>query len=108
MVIGQASFNSNTSNAGGVSEKTISLLTTVLSRSALTFDKDGNLWFSDTLNNRVLRYPVGALNAGANGPAADVVLGQLSFQRTCYVLLQYFNPVDHLCLLYLHLLNALL
>jgi len=80
MVIGQASFNTNTANAGGVSEKTIALAVPgVLSRSALAFDKDGNLWFSDTLNNRVLRYPVAALNAGANAPAADVVLGQFSF-----------------------------
>lgn len=80
MVIGQTTFNTNTANAGGISEKTIALaVNDVLSRTALVFDKDGNLWFSDTLNNRVLRYPVGALNSGANAPAADVVLGQFSF-----------------------------
>ncbi|MEO8130609.1 MAG: hypothetical protein ABI822_26140, partial [Bryobacteraceae bacterium] len=80
MVIGQTSFGTNTANAGGISEKTIALSAPgVLSRSSMIFDKDGNLWFSDTLNNRVLRYPVAALNSGANAPAADVVIGQFSF-----------------------------
>ena len=80
MVIGQTAFNTNAPNAGGISEKSIAIaVNDVLSRTALVFDKDGNLWFSDTLNNRVLRYPVAALNSGANAPAADVVLGQFSF-----------------------------
>ena len=80
MVIGQTSFNTNAANAGGLSEKTIALaVPSALSRTAMVFDKDGNLWFSDTLNNRVLRYPVAALNSGASAPSADAVLGQLTF-----------------------------
>ncbi len=80
MVIGQTTFNANAANSGGVSEKTIALsVPGLLSRSALVFDKDGNLWFSDTLNHRVLRYPASALNSGANAPSADVVIGQFSF-----------------------------
>ena len=78
MVIGQTTFNTNTMNAGGLSEKTIALAENQVG-TALVFDKDGNLWFSDYVNNRVLRYPVAALNSGANAPSADVVLGQFSF-----------------------------
>ena len=78
MVIGQTTFNTNAQNAGGLSEKTIALSENQVG-TALVFDKDGNLWFSDYVNNRVLRYPVGALNSGASAPAADVVLGQFSF-----------------------------
>jgi len=49
-------------------------------RSTLAFDSQGNLYFADTGNNRVLRYPASALGAGApNGPAADLVLGQQDF-----------------------------
>jgi uncharacterized protein (TIGR03437 family) len=47
-------------------------------RAGLTFDAQGNLWVTDPYNNRVLRYPRAALNA--NEPAADLVLGQSSFE----------------------------
>jgi uncharacterized protein (TIGR03437 family) len=80
MVIGQTTFTANGANNGGISEKTVALsVPNIPLRSAMVFDKDGNLWLTDYLNNRVLRYPVAALNAGANQPAADVALGQLSF-----------------------------
>jgi uncharacterized protein (TIGR03437 family) len=80
MVIGQTTFSTNAANNGGLSERTIALAVNgVLSRSAMVFDAQGNLFLSDTLNNRVLRYPVAALNAGGNAPAADMVIGQISF-----------------------------
>jgi uncharacterized protein (TIGR03437 family) len=80
MVIGQPNFTSNTSNNGGLSEKTLSLSTNNTATTGLAFDGQGNLWFSDAQNNRVLRYPRAALDAGANGPAADIVLGEPDFK----------------------------
>jgi NHL repeat. len=80
MVIGQTNFTSNQANHDGISEKTIALSATgQLGRTGLAFDAQGNLFFSDALNHRVLRYPAAALAAGGNGPAADVVLGQPTF-----------------------------
>jgi uncharacterized protein (TIGR03437 family) len=85
LVIGQASLTSgNQPNEGkpAPSEKTLATTTSsgVANTSALAFDAQGNLWFADVFNNRVLRYPVSALGAGApNEPAADLVLGQTDF-----------------------------
>jgi uncharacterized protein (TIGR03437 family) len=72
MIIGQATFSGSTANTGGVKGTTLSLG----GHTGLAFDSAGNLWVSDTGNNRVLRYPVSALQSGQNGPAADIVLGQ--------------------------------
>src|SRR5262249_30088030 len=85
LVIGQTSLGCNTCNlpnSGGISAKTISL---VLFGSplvaALVFDTQWNLWFTDSANNRVLRYPASALGETAsNAPAADLVLGQLTIE----------------------------
>ncbi|HUS07558.1 MAG TPA: hypothetical protein VMZ52_14720 [Bryobacteraceae bacterium] len=82
MVIGQPTFNSNQANAGNTVPSESSIATSqggVLGRTGLAFDPQGNLFFSDPLNHRVLRYPAAALSSGANGPAADLVLGQTSF-----------------------------
>jgi uncharacterized protein (TIGR03437 family) len=83
MVIGQKTFSANTSNQGLTlpTAKTLSLNLggSSLYRSALAFDSAGNLYASDPANNRVLRYPVALLNAGSNEPAADLVLGQATF-----------------------------
>lgn len=79
LVIGQPDFNSGNANTGGVSATSISTNTNAFARASLTFDAQGNLWFADALNNRVLRYPAAALTAGTNGPAADLVLGQADF-----------------------------
>ncbi len=73
MIIGQSSFSTNSPNTGGVKATTLSLS---VSRTALTFDASGNLWVTDSGNNRVLRYPAAALTAGTNGPAADVAVPQ--------------------------------
>ncbi len=73
MIIGQSSFSTNSANTGGVKATTLSLSA---SRTGLTFDSSGNLWVTDSGNNRVLRYPAAVLTAGTNGPAADLAVGQ--------------------------------
>jgi uncharacterized protein (TIGR03437 family) len=86
LVIGQTSLNCATciqSNSGGISARTIAVAVnnnSLVYSPGITFDTQGNLWFTDTGNNRVLRYPVSALGDNAsNAPAADLVLGQLDF-----------------------------
>ncbi|MFN3323056.1 MAG: hypothetical protein ACK5AZ_06140 [Bryobacteraceae bacterium] len=46
----------------------------------MAFDPSGNLYISDPGNHRVLRYKASDLASGQNEPAADLVLGQLSFE----------------------------
>lgn len=73
MIIGQSTFASSGANTGGVKATTLSLAG---GRTGLAFDASGNLWVTDTGNNRVLRFPAAALAAGANAPAADMAVGQ--------------------------------
>ena len=73
MIIGQISFASSGANTGGVKASTLSLSS---GRTGIAFDGAGNLWVTDTGNNRVLRFPAAALAAGANAPSADIALGQ--------------------------------
>lgn len=47
-------------------------------RVRLAFDASGNLWVTDSGNNRVVRYPARVLTPGNFGPDADVFLGQLN------------------------------
>ncbi len=53
--------------------------------SSLAFDAEGNLWFTDSGNHRILRYPAAAVSGESNtgdGGAdieADLVLGQPDF-----------------------------
>ncbi len=81
LVIGQKTPGSgNQSNEGLTkpSEKTLSFnRNSGISRGAIAFDAQGNLWVADTLNNRVLRFPKSRL--GTSEPAADLVLGQATF-----------------------------
>jgi uncharacterized protein (TIGR03437 family) len=80
MVIGQTTFSGKSANQGGtLSATTLSLNNGSISHAGLAFDPQGNLWVTDTGNNRVLRYPASVLKAGTNGPAADVVVGQPDF-----------------------------
>jgi uncharacterized protein (TIGR03437 family) len=84
LVIGQTSLSCatcNQPNSGGISAKTIFVAANgVTLTTSLVFDTQGNLWFTDAGNNRVLRYPASALGESAsNAPAADLVLGQLDF-----------------------------
>ena len=81
MVIGQPNFSTGGANSSGINERSVALSSgSTTGTSGLAFDRQGNLWFSDALNNRVLRYPKSVLDAGANGLAADLVLGEPDFK----------------------------
>ncbi len=82
LIIGQKDFNGRSANEGqsAPSEKTLAFLNGNTVLAGLAFDALGNLWVSDSFNNRILRYPVSKLGSGAsNEPAADLVLGQSDF-----------------------------
>lgn len=84
MVIGQTNFNSSQPNQNLPSPGASTLASSVQGqtlRTTLSFDRTGNLWVADPFNNRVLRFPAAVLQAGANGPNADLVLGQPNFTR---------------------------
>jgi sugar lactone lactonase YvrE len=68
IVLGQAFF---TTAASGASANQLS------QPGAVAPDSSGNLYVADTANNRVLYYPNPA--AGANGPSAQTVYGQIAF-----------------------------
>jgi len=70
VVLGQAGFSTNTSNAGGLSASSLSVATDVM------LDPAGNLYVSDTGNGRVLKF---GTPLTSNQAAADLVLGQSDF-----------------------------
>ncbi len=78
LILGQTSFSGYTGNAGGVSASTLLLSSgsSFVPKTGLAFDAAGNLWVTDTGNNRVLRFPAGVLSANLNGPSADLAAGQ--------------------------------
>ena len=79
-VIGQPGFDTNTANVNGISAKTLAtVISGGLANGQLAFDKDGSLWVGDPGNNRILHFPKSVLDAGKNGPQADVVIGQPDF-----------------------------
>jgi uncharacterized protein (TIGR03437 family) len=83
LVLGQVNFSSGSSNQG-LSAPTASTLAVYSSagpfQTGMAVDGSGNLWVTDSGNNRVLRYPASSLGSGAaNDPAADIVLGQTGF-----------------------------
>lgn len=83
MVIGQSTFSSRLVNGDGTFNAAANSIALNLGgsriyRAGLVFDRAGNLWFSDSGNHRVLRYPAAALARGANRPAADQAVGQFS------------------------------
>jgi uncharacterized protein (TIGR03437 family) len=83
LLIGQKDTNGRSANEGNSlpSEKTLAFFNgNNIFQAGLAFDGSGNLWVTDAINNRVLRFPVSALGAGAaNEPSADLVLGQNNF-----------------------------
>ncbi|HYL78313.1 MAG TPA: hypothetical protein VEU96_29250 [Bryobacteraceae bacterium] len=83
LIIGQKDLGGRNPNEGlnAPTEKTLAFANNSGAFNAgLTFDAQGNLWVSDPINNRVLRYPVSALGSSAsNEPAADLVLGESDF-----------------------------
>ncbi len=81
LIIGQTGFSGSTANPLGITATSLFLNPQLgfPAHIGMTFDPDGNLIVADVGNNRVLRYPVSTLKAGANGPAADIVIGQSNF-----------------------------
>jgi hypothetical protein len=82
LVIGQRTLSSgNLANegAGIPSAKTLALSSGNAFTASMAYDKQGNLWTADPVNNRVLRYPASVLVSGTIEPAADIVLGQTTF-----------------------------
>jgi uncharacterized protein (TIGR03437 family) len=80
LVIGQTSFGAGGANAGGISATSLNLGSSGFPTFAgMVFDTAGSLYVSDTGNNRVLVYPASVLKANNNGPAANLVLGQVDF-----------------------------
>jgi uncharacterized protein (TIGR03437 family) len=75
LIIGQANINGRNPNApNGLSTNNVSLT------GAIAFDRTNNLWFTDALNNRVLRFPASAISGNnVNFPDADMELGQLDY-----------------------------
>jgi uncharacterized protein (TIGR03437 family) len=83
LVIGQPSVGSGQSPNQGQSAPTASTLYFSGSggsivNSGLAFDPQGNLWVTDSGNNRVLRFNASALSGGGT-ISADLVLGQADF-----------------------------
>ena len=79
LVIGQASISSGKLPNQGQSAPSASTLSLGPGNTAaLAFDSSGNLWFTDSGNDRVLRYNASALSAGGS-VSADLVLGQPDF-----------------------------
>ena len=80
-VIGQPSLQTNARNQGGLSASSASTTSgSSILRCSIAFDAEGNLWFTDSGNHRVLRYPADRIGPdAAHGPEADVVLGQTTF-----------------------------
>jgi uncharacterized protein (TIGR03437 family) len=82
LVIGQRTVSSGVSPNQGLAtpnDRTVAFTSAGVFRLSMAFDRDGNLWVTDSGNNRVLRYPVSQLAANTSEPAADRVLGQFDF-----------------------------
>jgi len=71
-VYGQPDFNTFNANNGGLSIRSLN------NPFGVAFDSSQNLWIVDGGNQRVLRYPVAALDGPS--PEADLVLGQEDFE----------------------------
>jgi uncharacterized protein (TIGR03437 family) len=80
MAIGQPNL---TSSAPGIGVNRIRTTeANAVYATGLAFDSQGNLYFTDAGNNRVLRFPASSLAEGAgSGPAADLLLGQSSYDE---------------------------
>jgi uncharacterized protein (TIGR03437 family) len=83
LVIGQTSLNGRSQNFSGAIDTKGIYLNTISNNNpvpgSIAFDNqnsNGNLWFTDAGNRRVLRFRFTDINAKVNGPAADLVIGQ--------------------------------
>ncbi len=85
LVIGQRSINENLFNQGG-GDRGMTETSLFLSQpggnfqgAMMAFDPQRNLWVTDALNHRVLRFSADRLARGGFAPAADLVLGGSDF-----------------------------
>jgi sugar lactone lactonase YvrE len=99
-VLGQPNLQSRNPNRGQSSPSANTLFLTrqtgntgASEQVGLLFDGAGNLWVTDGLNNRVLRYPASALT-GSNGPDADLALGQNDFNQRVELGLNLANQLS--------------
>src|SRR5262249_4248512 len=89
LCIGQSSFNTRTPNAPNQQIGNQGILLNsgngTVFTGAIAFDTNKNLWFTDSGNNRVLRFPASAINSNSTSgstvflPTADLEIGQLDF-----------------------------
>ncbi|MCS7041268.1 MAG: hypothetical protein NZR01_00575 [Bryobacteraceae bacterium] len=89
LVIGQPGLRANLPNRSSSSSATPTAATIRTAASnigvqyvSLAFDPEGNLWFTDAGNHRILRYPASAVSGASNLSGdiqADLVLGQPNF-----------------------------
>lgn len=82
LIIGQTTLRSGVSANEGLSTpsaKTLALNIGSGANGGVFLDAAGNLWVSDTYNNRVLRFPASQLAANTVEPVADIVVGQSAF-----------------------------
>ncbi|MDQ6675796.1 MAG: NHL repeat-containing protein, partial [Acidobacteriota bacterium] len=81
LILGQSGFNSSNPNPQGVLPTSLFLNNQqgFPPHVGLALSSTGDLFVTDPGNNRVLRYPAAGLNAGQNGAAADLQLGQATF-----------------------------
>ena len=83
LVLGQVNFSSGSVNQslGAPTAATLAVYTgSGPYQTGMAVDGSGNLWVTDSGNNRVLRFPAASLGSGAaNDPSADLVLGQTGF-----------------------------
>jgi hypothetical protein len=95
-VWGQTDFAGNEPNRGETTPGNNTLK--FVERGGVALDAEGNLWVSDSGNNRVLRFPRDA-KTGVVARNADIVLGQPDFSSnrdTGYTrsLAEMWNPTD--------------
>ena len=86
LVIGQADLRAGTSQNRGFKNPTNVSLSVNGFHAGLAIDsKTGDLWTSDSGNNRVLRFPANQLAPYTQDPTADLVLGQTDFGTGTFV-----------------------
>ena len=94
-VVGQPDFKEKDRNQGGANPtaRTLDAHGRVTTRGCSCTATSTHLWVADQYNNRILRYP---LPLPGLGPAADIVLGQLSMTTRNWGVSEgdFFYPTD--------------
>ena len=81
LVIGQP--NPSSAAAGVARNRIRTISGNTILRAGLAFDAQGNLFFTDAGNHRLLRFPASALGESAtHGPDADLLIGQQTYDAS--------------------------